>query len=425
MPPEVRRLAIRRKITDLREKRASLYEQMKEVLEAAGDDGLSAEDAKKYDALEADFDAVTRDVERLEKVEGIAPSMTRDAALDDRDAERADDPNPNADLRTRALRGDDVARREFVGTDEYADAWESYVRNGFKRGTITSEQRAALQVGTDSEGGYTVPDVFLRQLLESKREFGVIDGLATHFSTSDNGQVTVPTVATYGTSVLTAEEAAFTESEDTFGQKVFDAYKYGRIEKISDELVTDSAFDILGVVARLAGTSLAIVTGTAFATGDGSGKPNGIFTAATTGVTAASNAAITGNELIDLYHSVLSPYRANSVWVLRDSTAAAVRKLVDGNSQYLWQPGLQAGQPDTLLGRPVHTDPNAPAIATVADSVLFGDVSAYWIRDVEGTTVKVLDELYAANGQVGFRIHMRTDGDLVDASAVKVLTHPV
>ena len=396
---------MRRKITDLREERASAFEQMKSISEGAEAEGrdFTAEESQEYQRHSESFDSLSARVDRLEREEGIAPLLSRQVAVEDVEVRTADE----------SERSGPVVRR--TATPEYEAAFRAYAQGD-------TEARAALQVGTDSEGGYTVPDAFLAILRESEREFGVISQAATHFSTAENGQVKIPSIATYGTSALTAEEAAFTQSEDTFGELVMDSYKYGRIIKISDELVTDSAFDVLGMVARLAGQSLSIATGAAYAVGTGTSQPNGLFTAASTGKTAAAVAAITADELIDLYHSVLSPYRSNSTWVMNDSTAVLVRKLKDGNSQYLWQPGLQAGQPDVLLGRPVLIEPNAPTAAAAADSVAFGDVSKYWIRDVEGVTVKVLDELYAATGQIGFRVHMRTDGDLTDTNAVKVLT---
>lgn len=398
---------MRRKITDLREERAGAFEEMKAISEKAEAEGrdFTAEESQEYQRVSESFDSLSARVDRLEREEGIAPLLSRQVAVEEREERTADEAEK---------RGPGVRR---TATPEYEQAFRSYVRGD-------SEARAALQVGTDSEGGYTVPDAFLAILRESEREFGIISAAATHFSTAESGQVKIPSIATYGTSVLTAEEAAFTQSEDTFGELTMDSFKYGRIIKISDELIHDSAFDVLGMVARLAGQSLAIVTGTAYATGTGSSQPNGLFTAASTGVTVASTSAITSDELIDLYHSVIGPYRSRSSWVMKDSTAVLIRKLKDGNSQYMWQPGLQAGQPDLLLGRPVLVEPNAPAAAASADSVAFGDLSTYWIRDVEGVTVKVLDELYAANGQIGFRVHMRTDADLTDTNAVKVLTHP-
>ena len=162
----------------------------------------------------------------------------------------------------------------------------------------------------------------------------------------------------------------------------------------------------------------------AFFTGNGTGKPLGVLAAtggAETGVTAASSTAVTADELMDLYYSLKSPYRKKSVWVLNDSTIKAIRKLKDSNGQYLWQPSLTAGTPDTILGRPVKTSAYMPAIAAGAKTIAFGDFSYYWIADRQGRSFKRLNELFAATGQVGFLASQRVDGKLILAEAVKVL----
>lgn len=394
------------KIEELREKRAGLYESMKELNSAAlaEERDLSAEEAEKYDKIEADFDAITRQIDRTEKLEGIAPKMTRAAATDE--------PEPT------------VERSDPRASQEYRDAFNLYLRQGDKA-LIDPEVRAALQVGTDSEGGYTVADEWERKLVESLREFGVMRQLATVITTSDSGQLHIPAVDAAGTAALTAEEAAFTESEDTFKEILLDAYKVGTLIKISDELLHDSIFDLSSFIQRRAAQAIAIKENAYFVAGTGTAQPNGLATAASVGKTFVANNAITADELIDLFHSVLPPYRRSASWMMNDSTIKVVRKLKDTTNQYLWQPGLQAGEPDTLLGRPVFADPDVAAIATVAVSVLFGDISAYWIRDVSPMSVKVLNELYAANGQVGYRVDRRSDGDLVDTAAVKSGKHPV
>ena len=158
--------------------------------------------------------------------------------------------------------------------------------------------------------------------------------------------------------------------------------------------------------------------------GNGTGKPLGILAAtggAQTGITAASSTAVTADELIDLYYSLKSPYRKNAVWALNDSTVKAIRKLKDGNGQYLWQPGITAGAPDMILGRPVRTSAYMPAIAAGAKTIAFGDFSYYWIADRQGRSFKRLNELFAATGQVGFLASQRVDGKLVLPEAVKVL----
>lgn len=401
-----------KKIEALREARAGLYERMKELNDAADAESrdLTAEEAQEYDRIEADFDQHERQIARLEKAAGIETRISRETAA------------PNGDA-------GDGNRVKPTATPEYRDAFDAYLRARGNMEALGAEQRVALKVGTDAAGGFTVPDEFFNQLVESEREFGNMRKLSRTIVTGESGDLQIPALDTRATAAWTAEEAAFTQSESAFKQVVLKSYKAAAISKISDELLHDSAFDMLGFLARDLGEAIGILENTSFVTGASGSTttPEGIVKKASTGKTFASNAAITADELIDLYHSVIDPYRSNAVWMMKDSTVAAVRKLkTSGGGEYVWQPGLQAGQPDLLLGRPLYVDPDMPAIATVAESVVFGDIGrGYWIRDVEGITVKVLNELYAANGQVGFRVHRRTDGDLVDTAAVKIGKHPV
>jgi HK97 family phage major capsid protein len=138
-------------------------------------------------------------------------------------------------------------------------------------------------------------------------------------------------------------------------------------------------------------------------------------------VTAASATAITIDEIIDLYHSLKSPYRKKAVFTMNDATIKFVRKLKDGSGQYIWQPSVSAGQPDTILNRPVITSEYVPTIAASAKTIAFGDFSYYWIADRQGRSFQRLNELYAANGQIGFRATQRVDGKLILSEAIKVL----
>ncbi|MCX4374280.1 MAG: phage major capsid protein, partial [Dysosmobacter sp.] len=191
-----------------------------------------------------------------------------------------------------------------------------------------------------------------------------------------------------------------------------------------EELLNDSVFDLQSYITREFARRIGSREEEAFFTGNGTGKPLGILAAtggAETGITAASATAVTADELIDLYYSLRSPYRRNAVWTLNDSTVKAIRKLKDGNGQYLWQPGITAGAPDMILGRPVRTSTYMPEIAAGAKTIAFGDFSYYWIADRQGRSFKRLNELFAATGQVGFLASQRVDGKLVLPEAVKVL----
>ena len=116
-----------------------------------------------------------------------------------------------------------------------------------------------------------------------------------------------------------------------------------------------------------------------------------------------------------------APYRKHALFLFNDQTLKAIRKLKDGNGQFLWQPGLQAGQPNTLLGYKYETSYHMPLVGAGNKPILFGDFSSYWIADREGRSIKRLNELYAATGQIGFRVTQRLDARLVQQEGMKCL----
>ena len=220
------------------------------------------------------------------------------------------------------------------------------------------------------------------------------------------------------------EAAPFQESDDSFTQITLSAYKVGTMLKISDELLHDAFFNLEGYVATEFARRIGAAEEDAFLNGDGTNKPTGMLhvtAGAEIGVTAAGAAAITVDELIDLYHSLRAPYRKNATFLVHDNTVKAIRKLKDGQGQYLWQPSITAGTPDTVLNRPITTSPYMPTMAGGKKSVLFGDFRYYWIAERQGRTFKRLNELFAANGQVGFLAWQRLDGKLILPEAMKVL----
>ena len=108
--------------------------------------------------------------------------------------------------------------------------------------------------------------------------------------------------------------------------------------------------------------------------------------------------------------------------MLNDLTEKAIRKLKNGTTgDYMWQPGLVAGQPNVLLGRPIASSDSMATIAASAKVIGFGDFSEYQIKDTTGMAMQVLDQLYAENGQIGFKGYERTDGKLITPEAIKVL----
>jgi HK97 family phage major capsid protein len=304
-------------------------------------------------------------------------------------------------------------------SDEYQKAFWNHLR----RRENAPDLRNALQVGTDTEGGYLVPDEFEHTLIQALEEENLFRSIARIIQTA-SGDRKIPISASKGEAAWIDEEGTYPESDDSFGQVTISAYKLGTIIKISEELINDSVFDIESYIATEFARRIGAKEEAAFFTGDGSGKPLGILAAsggAQIGVNAASATALNADEVIDLYYALRSPYRKNAVWVTNDATVKAIRKLKDGNGQYIWQPSLTANTPDTILSRPVKTSAYMPEIASGAKTLAFGDFSYYWIADRQGRTFKRLGELFAPTGQVGFLGSQRVDGRLILGEAVKVL----
>lgn len=390
-------------IQELREKRATVWEQAKKFLdERRQESGLiSPEDNVTYEKMEQEVIDLGKEVERLERQEMMDRELS--AAV-------------SKPLSSRP----EKAKEEKTGraTDAYKSAFWGAMRN-----KVNPSVQNALQIGQDSEGGFLVPDEYEQQLIQALEEANVMRRLC-HVINTSYGDRKIPVVASHGSAAWMDEESAFQESDDTFTQVSLSAYKLGTMLKVSDELLHDSFFNLEAYVAGEFARRIGAAEEAAFLTGNGSSKPTGLLNStggASVGVTAASPSAITMDEVIDLYHSLKSAYRSNSTFVVNDATVKAIRKLKDGQGQYLWQPSVTAGKPDTILNRPVVTSQYMPTAAAGEKTILFGDFSYYWIADRQGRTFKRLNELYAANGQVGFLAWQRLDAKLILPEAVKVL----
>jgi HK97 family phage major capsid protein len=396
------------KILELREKRAKAWETAKAFLDTKrGADGIvSAEDTAVYDKMEADVVALGNEIDRLEKQETLDRELSKPLNMP-----LTGRPNIPG-METRSGRA----------SDEYRKAFWNAMRTRAGEG-LDPVIRNALQIGTDTEGGYLVPDEFERTLVDTLEDENIFRRLANVITTS-SGDRKIPVVASKGTASWIDEEGAIPESDDSFGQVSIGAYKLGTMIKVSEELLNDSVFNLETYIAKEFARRIGNKEEDTFFTGDGSGKPTGILAAtggAQLGVTAASATAITIDEILDLFYSLKAPYRNKAVFVMNDATVKAIRKLKDGQGQYLWQPSLQAGTPDTILNRPLYTSAYVPAIAASAKTIAFGDFGYYWVADRQGRVFKRLNELYAATGQVGFVATQRVDGKLILPEAIKVL----
>ena len=389
------------KIVELRQKRAKLWEDTKKFLDNAkrGNNGLlSAANVETYEKMEADIVSLKKEIDILERQEVIDKEMNSATSTP-----ILGTPNTGVDTKTGRA------------SEEYKKAFWQTMQNKYSYSV-----QDALQIGSDSEGGFLVPDELETTLVDKLGEENIIRGIATIISSS-NGDKKIPVVASHGAVTWTDEGAEYTESDDSFGTVTLGSHKLTTIIKVSEEILNDSAFNLESYISSEFVRRMAAAEEDAFINGNGTGKPTGLLTTGETGFTAASASAITADEIINLYHSLRTPYRKNAHFITNDSTVKAIRKLKDNNGQYVWQPGLQAGQPDTILNRPILTSAHMPEIAANSKIILFGDISYYWIADRQGRTFQRLSELYAKTGQVGFRVFQRVDGKLILPEAVKTL----
>lgn len=389
-------------ILELREKRAKAWDAAKNFLDSkrSPDGLLSAEDTATYDKMEADVVALGKEIERLERQAAIDAELARPTSM----------PIMNQPGESRI-----PEKKSGRASDEYKEAFWNVIRD---KGN-PYELKNTLTIGTDSEGGYLVPDEFERKLIDALQEENFFRKLATVIKTS-SGDRKIPVVTGHGEAAWMDENGLYPESEETFGIKAISAYKLGTAIKISEELLNDSVFDLEGYIATEFARRIGTKEEEAFLVGNGTSKPTGVLVDAEDGVTASS-VNITFDDIMDLYHSLRSPYRSKAVWILNDSTVKALRKLKDGNQNYIWQPSLQVGQPDTILNRPYYTTTFAPELKAGNKVIAFGDFSYYWIADRQGRSFKRLNELYAANGQIGFLASQRVDGKLILPEAAKTL----
>ena len=386
-------------ITELREKRAKLWNTMEDFLDTHRTDKgvLSAEDDATYAGMEKDLSDLTNEIHRMERRDAIAAELAKPVS----------DPLTEKPQREK---GEKFGR----ASDAYKEDFGYLLRGKRMVHNVLSE-------GVDANGGYLVPEEFERQIIDTLKEENVMRRLCKVITTASERKI--PVAATHSTAAWTAENAAFTESNPTFSQKTIDAYKLTDLIKVSTELLDDSAFDLESYIAREFAYAFGTAEEQAFCVGTGTGQPTGLFTTSggTVGVTAASSTAVTTDEVISLIYALKAPYRKNAKFLMNDATVAALRKLKDTNGSYLWQPSVQAGQPDRLLGYELHTSPYAPTMAAGALAVAFGDFQNYWIADRTGRTVQRLNELYSTNGQVGFVASERVDGKIILPEGIQLL----
>lgn len=408
----------------LRDRRLNVWEQAKGIAERAVDENraLSAEEQGQWDVLNEELDKLDQRIKSA--IDTEQRSKDADDAfnrLEGKPQVAGRQQESQADTELRAmLRGDNGAPR-FMDFRS-ARPWSAF----------SDVQTRALSKLTTGAGGNTVPTSFYDQLVAHLIEVsGVMQANPTVLNTTSGENLQIPKTTAHSTAASAAEAAVLPSSDPTFGLVTLGAYKFGWTGRVSRELVDDTGVDLSGYLAMQAGRALGNKFGADLVTGTGTSQPTGFLTSASIGVTGTTTG--TGgspqyNDLVDLQYSVIAPYRSSRscYWIMRDATVGGLRKIKDTTGQPIWQPSMQVGAPDLLLGKPIVSDPFMPAVAlTGTGSVAFGDFSQFFVRMVGGIRFERSDDFLFDSDMVAYRAILRGDGALVDLTgAIKTFKSP-
>ena len=392
---------------ELRGKRAELIKQATGIVEAAQAEGrsLNAEEKSKFDAMEADARSIKDQIDTLER----AAELKKELAS-------------NAEARQAAPKA------------SKSSTFSKYLRNGM--GALNAEERALMGemrgtstqvVGTDSLGGFLVPQDFSDELDIATLFTGEVERVSKKLNTAGGALLDYPTVNDTATDAnLISEAAAVTVQDMTFANAQLSAYNYASQVRVSMQLLQDNAFDLNGFLAEAMGERIARATNAAFTTGTGSSQPQGIVTGSSLGVTAASATAIAADDILDLVHSIDPSYRNKASFGLmaHDNVIAAIRALGIGSSNDfpIFIPSMEAGQPDKLFGYNVYYNNDMQSsIATGTKTLIAADFSKFVVRSAGNVQFVRLSERYMDELEVGYVCYSRKDSKVLDTRAVKHL----
>ena len=402
------------RITELRQKRAGIVENMRALLDAAAAEtrDLNADENQNYQNMEAELSSLEAQIAREERVAGLEEEL-RQSANGSR--------NPGRD---RQPGGRDNRNARVNESDEYRDAFLRFLVSGqVEQGLVRGEQRDVLGLGLGSGNGYgsyLAPVALERALVNEITQQNVLRRIADVRTSATD--VDIPVASTHTTAYLVSEGASITASTPAFSRVQMKAYKLAALSYVTWEALEDIFLNYEGFIRDDFAAAFAAKEEYYLVKGTGSSQPGGIETEGTSALTAAAANKITADELFQLVYSVDAKYRQNGAFVMKDASLLAIRTLKDGNSQYIWQPGLQAGQPDRLLGFPIYTSSEVDGLAASKKPIFFGDFKKLRIQDRAGLYIQRLNEVAATTGQVGFVAHRRTDSHVIVPAAIKYIT---
>ena len=373
------------------------WEEAKSLLAGAADAKreLSAEEEARWTSLN---DSMTA---RKAKMDQVAAAEERSEKI--------------GALAERALKVENAVKGDNDGDVLRA------IANGEKR-------RAQFEIRALASAAATVPVTFADFVVVALTEGNPIYDGATKLRTTTGEQITLPRVTANQSAAFVTEGTTISPADPTISSITLYANKIASLTLLSNELVRDAGFDILGTVGRQAGAQIAFIAGSAMTIGTGTVLPQGFVSVAGNSQlsTATKSGTVTATffdalDLATVLYALAPSYRnTNTVWHASTTAVSKLRKLQDLNGQFVFQPALAAGQPDTLMGYRLKENVHMAAVASASKSVAIIHEPSYYVRELPIEVASSQDYLFNTN-QTALRTLYGVDGNIPDILAVKVL----
>lgn len=390
------------KIIELRTKRAALVKSARDLVSQVEGEkrSMSAEDTAQFDRIMAEVESLRQEIERQERLLALETELAATAGV-----RAADKKAPDQETEEKRVK-------------EVVDAFGKYLRRGFSG--LGQEESRTLQATIDPQGGYVVaPQHFVRELIQAVDDMVYIRRAATKHTVERAETLGVPSLdADLLDADWTSELATGTlDTALRIGKRELAPAPVAKRVRISNRLLRQSTIDVEALVKSRLAYRFAVTEERAFLLGNGTNQPLGLFVASAQGITAARDTVagtatdFTFDGLIRCKYALKQQYHNRAAWLIHRSGVERIAILKDSQGQYLWRESVRAGEPDRLLGFPVHTSEFVPAVFTAGQYVaILGDFSFYWVVDALNTQVQRLTELYAESNEVGFIARRELDG---------------
>lgn len=327
------------------------------------------------------------------------------------------------------IKAEDEARKSMIDesktkeTEKQAENTESVEQRAFAnfiRGIKTEKRANNLDLGNN---GAVVPQTIAHKIIEKVKEICPIYSLAEIYNVK--GDLVIPYYGeNAGEDITCAYATEFTDLTSTAGKFTsvnLSSYLAGALTKISKSLLNKSDFDLTNFVINKISTAIAEFIEKELLNGTGTNSCQGILTGATNIVETSASGKISADDLIDLQESIIDNYQKNAVFIMNRNTRKAIRKLKDGDGNYLLNRDFTAAWGYSLLGKPVYTSDNMLGIEAGKKVIIYGDVSGLSVKLTKDVEIQLLQELYAAQHALGVVAWVEIDGKVTDQQKLSVL----